>query len=94
MSEEKNLEKDVLIIKYNISKKGFSVKLNNKTYFVKYPFLIWQNFPKKIKKKIIENFVFLTTFTLPMLLNKKKAYFNMNSPLLGSFFIKPILYYI
>ncbi|MEM4397204.1 MAG: hypothetical protein QW757_01105 [Candidatus Woesearchaeota archaeon] len=94
MSEEKNFEKDVLNIKYNITKKGFKVRLNNKNYFVKYPLFIWQNFPKKIKKILVENFVFLTTFTLPMLLNKKKAYFTMNSPLLGSFFIKPILYYI
>lgn len=83
-----------LKISYSLSKKGFRVKIDNKNYFIKYPHLIWENFPKKVKKLIVENFVFLTTFTLPMLLNKKKAFFNMNSPLLGSFFIKPILYYI
>lgn len=85
---------ETLKIRYSVSKKGFRIKIDSKSYAIKYPSLIWNSFPKKIKKSIIENFTFLSTFTLPVILNKRKTYFEMTSPLLASFFVKPILYYI
>ncbi len=87
-------ETDTLNISYSISQKGFRVRINNQSYAMNYPPQIWNSIPNKIKKLIVENFVFLSTLTLPTILNKKRAYFDMNSPILGSFFVKPILYYI
>ncbi len=89
-----NVQDDILNIKYSVSKKGFRIKIDNNSYSIKYPPAIWDSFPNKVKKSIIENFVFLSTFTLPVILNKRKTYFDMTSPLLASFFVKPILYYI
>jgi hypothetical protein len=90
-----NIQNDeTLNIRYSVSKNGFRIKIDTNSYAIKYPPLIWNSFPNKIKKSIIENFVFLSTFTLPVILNRRKTYFDMTSPLLASFFVKPILYYI
>jgi hypothetical protein len=83
-----------LNIGYRITETGFSVKIDSKRYKLVYPGNIWSSFPSKIKRSIIDNFVFLSTFTLPVLLKKKRIIFDFNSPLLASFFIKPVLYYM
>ncbi len=81
-------------INYSISKKGFRIRLDKKGFSIGYPKEIWESFPKKTKKNIVENLVFLSTSTLPTITDSGKLEYNMNSPLMGSFFLKPILYYV
>ncbi len=83
-----------LNIGYSLTEKGFNVKIDSHKYKVSYPLAAWNSFPAKMKRRIVNNFVFLSTFTLPVLLNKRKIYYDFNSPLLASFFIKPVLYYM
>ncbi len=87
-------DEETLNIRYSLSKKGFRVRINAKSYPVHYPAHIWNSFPPKVKKNLVENFVFLSTFTLPVILNKRRTYFDLSSPILVSFFVRPILSYI
>lgn len=81
-------------IDYSISKKGFRIICDKKSLAINYPRDVWETFPKKIRKNIVENLVFLSTSTLPTVTDTNRIEYNMNSPLLGSFFLKPILYYV
>ncbi|MBN1577812.1 MAG: hypothetical protein JW913_14725, partial [Chitinispirillaceae bacterium] len=88
------ISEDALNIRYSLSKKGFRVRINSHSYAIRYPPSVWNAFPPKIKKIIVENFVYLSTYTLPVILNKRKTFFDLSSPILVSFFLKPILSYI
>jgi hypothetical protein len=88
MSEEN------LSIKYKFRDDGFNVSINKKKFSVVYPETIWQSFPYNIRKETVENYVFLSTSVLPVILRKKIASYSMRTPILKSFFLKPVLYNI
>ncbi|MFH0876079.1 MAG: hypothetical protein V1859_09145 [archaeon] len=89
---------DEMFIDYHFAAKGFVIKIkyNDKVnkFSVTYPKEIWQKFPKKFRKQIIENFVYLSTSAVPTMVGINNVYYDMNSPLLGSFFMKPFMYYM
>jgi hypothetical protein len=83
-----------LKISYAIKDQGFILKVNKGRLPIKYPNDVWSKFPSKIKKSMVENFSFLATLSMPTLSGTKAIDYDFNSPLLGSFFMKPILFYI
>ncbi len=68
---------------------GLSVKINNKTFTLKYPPAIWQRFPKIHRKILAQNIAFGFTFHLPYIFNSlKKMLYNIPVPLSESFLYK------
>jgi hypothetical protein len=83
-----------LRIGYTLKDAGFSVNINRTRLKVEYPEKIWNRFPKKIKKEIIENYIFISTCSIPLLKQDTKIHYKMHSPSLKSFFLTPLLKYI
>ncbi|PIN70135.1 hypothetical protein COV93_02665 [Candidatus Woesearchaeota archaeon CG11_big_fil_rev_8_21_14_0_20_43_8] len=81
-------------IAYKINKNGFRVKVNKEFFNITYPQEVWDRFPSPIKKETIENFIFLATQTLPLLMDKENIRYEMNSPVLKSLLLNPVLNYI
>jgi len=87
-----------LSVSYKFNSKGFRVHLASDSFkekfTIQYPEEIWRSFPRRIRKTITENFVYLSTSSLASVMEEKHIDYEMNTPLLGSFFVKPLLYYI
>jgi hypothetical protein len=66
---------------------GVVVNFNNEKFFVKYPASIWGNFPDEMKNFFTDNYLFLTSVHLPLILNVRRIKLNSAPPLLKSFFL-------
>ncbi|MBU0666746.1 MAG: hypothetical protein ABIC91_07835 [Nanoarchaeota archaeon] len=83
-----------LKVSYRYSSLGFNVRVNKNSFVIVYPRQIWSSFPQKIKKEVVENFVFLATQSLPLVLQEERIDYKMSTPLFKSFFISPLLNYL
>src|SRR3989344_3745600 len=81
----------VAYISIQILENGILVKINNKTFRLKYPPSIWTRFPKSHKKILAQNIAYAFTFQLPYLYTTlRKLIFNMPVPLSEPYFFKAL----
>lgn len=80
-------------ILYKFADKGFTVFIDGKQFSVRYPDDVWESFQPRMKKVVAENYIFLATCFIPLSTGLPVSY-KMNSPLLRSFFVSPLLNYI
>jgi len=66
---------------------GLVINFKDKNFHLKYPEKIWENFPESIKKIYIDNYLFLKSVHLPLILDVDKIKLNTSLPLLKSFFL-------
>ncbi|MDI6826427.1 MAG: hypothetical protein QMD36_04535 [Candidatus Aenigmarchaeota archaeon] len=66
---------------------GIVVNFNNEKFSLKYPTHIWSNFPDEMKDFFMDNYLFLKSVHLPLILNVNKIKLNTAPPLLKSFFL-------
>lgn len=83
-----------LSVTYTLQDRGFTVRINKAVLPILYPEKVWQRFPGRIKRAVVENFIFLSTLSMPTMCNRNKVDYKFNSPLLCSFFIRPVMLYI
>lgn len=70
---------------------GILVKINAKTFRLKFPPAIWARFPKSHKKILAQNITYAFTFQLPYLYTTlRKLFFNMPVPLSEPYFFKAL----
>jgi hypothetical protein len=74
-----------LSIKSNSS--DLVINFKDKDFHLKYPEKIWENLPENIKKIFVDNYLFLKSVHIPIILNADKVILNTSSPLLKSFFL-------
>jgi hypothetical protein len=79
------------MVKMNLSIKknndGFVVNFNKDNFSVKYPRNIWNNFPDEMKDFFMDNYLFLKSIHLPLILDANNVKLNTSQPLLKSFFL-------
>jgi hypothetical protein len=79
------------MVKMNLSIKknndGFVVNFNKDNFSVKYPKNIWHNFSDEMKDFFMDNYLFLKSIHLPLILDVNDVKLNTSQPLLKSFFL-------
>ncbi len=66
---------------------GLVINFKDQDFHLKYPEKIWENFPNSIKKVYMDNYIFLKSIHLPLILDIDKIRLNTSLPLLKSFFL-------
>jgi hypothetical protein len=66
---------------------GIVIALKNKTFFLEYPGNVWSNLRDDIKSFFLDNYLFLKSVHLPLMLNVDTINLNTNYPLLKTFFL-------
>lgn len=83
------VDKNSIHIKTEKLKNGFAILVFKKKYKVEYPERIWKSVPTSIKKVLVENITFASTYFLPLMLNSEKlVYDDMSQPILETIFYK------
>jgi len=79
------------MVKMNLSieksNNGVVIHFNNENFSVKYPENIWCNFSDEMKDFFTDNYLFLKSIHLPLILNVNNLKLNTSTPLLKSFFL-------
>ena len=71
----------------NPNNSGLAINFKGEDYHLKYNEKVWEDLPESIKKIFIDNYLFLKSVHLPLILNVDKIRLNTSSPLLKSFFL-------
>jgi len=66
------------------NKRGLSINLKNRNFYLAYPEKIWQSYSQKAKNFLTNELAFLLTEEIPLLVRAKKVEYNTKRP----FFIK------
>jgi len=66
---------------------GVVVNFNKEKFAVKYPEDIWRNFPDEMKDFFMDNYLFLNSVHIPLILDVKNLRLDTAPPLLKSFFL-------
>lgn len=76
-------------ISSHVTDNGIMVRVNNKSFQLRYPPSIWRRFPKVHRKILAENLTYGTTFHLPYLYTSlKRVQYSSPVPLSEAFFFK------
>ncbi len=94
MNWEEINDSKVHTVGYDIVPDGFVARIDSEEYHIGYPKEIWSKTPVGLKKAAIENYLVLTTYSMPLMSGKKTVNYEFGSPLLESFFIIPTVNFI
>ncbi len=94
MERKKTDDSEGHTVSYDIVPDGFVVGVDSDTFRVGYPKEVWSKTPLALKKVMIENYIVLATYSMPLMSGKKTVNYEFGSPLLESFFLMPSLNYI